>query len=367
MTPPASPHPPPRTPRLLPGQRDLAQWILEGGQSIRAPWAWRAQLRWHAWWFERLARQQSRRLEQPSPRHAPVFVLGFWRSGTTLLHEWLAALPGHAAPATWQCFNPASFLLTGAPGAAAAGMQRPMDAGWISPHSPQEDEFALLLQGAPSLYRGFIDPRRLPDLARELLDSRQAQGQEPWVAAWLEFLAGVEQQAQGRRLVLKSPNHVFRLPAIEQAFPGAPWVWIGRPAAEVWHSNLRMWRTMADTYGLWPVPEGKIEAFLEACMARYVAVLDAAVAALPVGRVLWVDFEELYGEPSALWPRLAAKLPPGIEPDWSLESWHAVVRAHPAAPPGTQRGREGGTRSALLEAYDTAQARARDRWGGPGR
>jgi hypothetical protein len=321
------------------------------------------QLRWHAWWFERLSRQQASRLEHPRPRQAPVFVLGFWRSGTTLLHEWLAALPGHAAPATWQCFNPASFLLTGAPSAAAPGVQRPMDAGWIAPHSPQEDEFALLLQGAPSLYRGFIDPRRLLDLAKELLGTRPAADSEPWVTHWLAFLAGVEQQARGKRLVLKSPNHVFRLPAIEQAFPGAPWVWIGRPAAEVWHSNLRMWQAMADTYGLWPVPEGRIEAFLEACMSRYVDVLNAAVAELPAHRLLWVDFDELYGDPSTLWPRLAARLPGRIEQDWSLDTWRAVLGTHPVAQPGTHAGRGRSMPTALLEAYDSAHARARTKWG----
>lgn len=363
MTPPASAPAQPRKPRLLAGQRELAQWTLQGGNSARAPWAWRMQLRWHAWWFERLSRQQASSLEQPRPRHAPVFVLGFWRSGTTLLHEWLSALPGHAAPATWQCFNPASFLLTGAPSAAAPGVQRPMDTGWIAPHSPQEDEFALLLQGAPSLYRGFIDPRRLADLACEVLEGEGAATHAPWVAPWLTFLAGVEQQASSRRLVLKSPNHVFRLPAIEQAFPGAPWVWIGRPAAEVWHSNLRMWRAMVDTYGLWPVPPGALEAFLDACMAHYTQVLERAVDAEPVSRVQWVEFDELYGDPQALLGRLTGRLPGPGGQGWDPGSWKTLPAPHPAKPAVTRTSEVPQGRAAVFAACDAAQRRARLAWG----
>lgn len=363
---PGNPNPGDR-PRLLPAHRDLARWTLEGGSSARAPWAWRAQLQWHAWWFERLAGRQASRQAYPHPQQLPVFVLGFWRSGTTLLHEWLAALPGYAAPLTWQCFNPASFLLTGPPArlSEAAGQKRPMDGGWIAPLSPQEDEFALLLQGAPSLYRGFVDPRRLGQLVSEVLD--EAAGDKAWLTPWLGFLAGVEQQAGGARLVLKSPNHSFRLKILEQVFPGAPWVWVGRPAAAVWHSNLRMWRAMIDTYGLWSPPEGQLEAFLDDCMARYVTTLDWALGSLPDNRVQWVDFEELYTEPRALLQRLAEGLPQPEGQDWSAACLQGVLNARPVATAGTQVGDSSGPRSGLFAAYDAAHARARLRWRSPGR
>src|SRR5262245_25743508 len=42
----------------------------------------------------------------------PVFVLGHWRSGTTLLHELLARDPRHAAPTTFDCLSPHHFLVT---------------------------------------------------------------------------------------------------------------------------------------------------------------------------------------------------------------------------------------------------------------
>src|SRR5688572_29893138 len=42
----------------------------------------------------------------------PLFVLGHWRTGTTLLHDLLALDPKNACPTTYQCCAPHHFLLT---------------------------------------------------------------------------------------------------------------------------------------------------------------------------------------------------------------------------------------------------------------
>src|SRR5207248_10716918 len=45
-------------------------------------------------------------------REPPVFVVGHWRTGTTLLHELLVLDPRHTSPTTLRCFAPGHFLLT---------------------------------------------------------------------------------------------------------------------------------------------------------------------------------------------------------------------------------------------------------------
>src|SRR5215467_9656387 len=44
--------------------------------------------------------------------HPPVFLLGFWRSGTTFLHELVCCDPRFGFPSTYACLNPAQFLVT---------------------------------------------------------------------------------------------------------------------------------------------------------------------------------------------------------------------------------------------------------------
>ena len=43
---------------------------------------------------------------------APIFVIGHWRTGTSLLHELLACDPRFSYPTTYQCLEPHHFLLT---------------------------------------------------------------------------------------------------------------------------------------------------------------------------------------------------------------------------------------------------------------
>src|SRR5947209_16325342 len=84
----------------------------------------------------------------------PLFILGHWRSGTTLLHELLVQDPRHGYPDTLQCMGPCQHLVTGPLLRRYVNWILPerrimdnMAVGW---GRPQEDEFALALLGAPS-------------------------------------------------------------------------------------------------------------------------------------------------------------------------------------------------------------------------
>lgn len=344
---------------LLGGAPSLARWILAGGRSPLAPAGWRMQLRWRAWWFERLARLQSKRIAVERPKRDPVLVLGFWRSGTTLLHERLAAMPNHQSPRTWQCFNPSTFVLTGTPKASRHEARRPMDDGRVSADSAQEDEFAILLQGAPSLYRGFIDPRRLDSLATELLEGPVGFS---WQSDWLRFLAAVESNGGGRRLVLKSPNHALRLDVVERVFPNSLQVWIGRPLPSVWASNLRMWQAMFARYALWPCPEGVLTRFLARSLDRYVRSLRMALEHRGREHTCWIDYEDLIERPSALQHALRRIL--GVDraqcTDTQLEN---IVANHPALQHSRSAIPLAADVSSRKDEIEHLHARARALWG----
>jgi omega-hydroxy-beta-dihydromenaquinone-9 sulfotransferase len=246
-----------------------------------------AQLRWHAYWFEHNWQAELGRLTSTPLPNDPIFTLGLWRSGTTALHELLAACTGWTTPRTWQCFRPSTCFLTGPP-AEEAVEYRPMDQGRITTLSPQEDEFALLLLGEPSAYRGFIDPRRLRACAERLWS-----GAEGTHERWQSFVRGVAASAPDSPVLLKSPNHTFRLPLLQSLFPGARFLWIGRATGEVLASNAKMWRAMMELYGLWDCPAGALEGFLQDMVRAAVVTLGRCLEEMPRERMLWVDFEQL--------------------------------------------------------------------------
>lgn len=307
------------------GARALAEWIRAGGRPARAPLGYGLRLPWHARLFELNWRTQLERMPHSQPPSAPLFILGLWRSGTTVLHELVNACGGWVAPQTWQCFNPSTCFLTGPP-AGDATVRRPMDQGVITAQGPQEDEFALLLLGEQSLYRGLIDPRRLAQCAAASWP-QDGSGLERWQV----FVRGVA--AGGGRLLLKSPGHTFRIPLLRRLFPAARFVWIGRHPGEVLASNMKMWRAMMQVYALWDCADGVLEGFLRDALRACSRVLEQCVAELSREQMLWVDFEALQTDPERVLRqilRFAGERPAhrGPSPDADIEAALASVPIH---------------------------------------
>src|SRR5579875_1148862 len=153
------------------------------------------------------------RVDSTPVEHSPLFILGHWRSGTTLLHELLSRDPRHAAPNTYECFVPHHFLLSRSwlPRLLSGLIptHRPMDkmaAGW---DRPQEDEFALCLLGQPSPYQRIAFPNQQVHNA-DLFDLRHLPPyvRKRWKATFLRLIKQWTLLNHGRRLVLKSPPHM---------------------------------------------------------------------------------------------------------------------------------------------------------------
>lgn len=258
--------------------------------QLRALYAWRA------WWFDRLLVLQNK-LALDSSFEDPVFVLGFWRSGTTFLHELLSLNPALLAPSTWQCMNPAGFVFHPAPPDAIT-ILRPMDGMPVSPDSPQEDEFALLAFGAPSIYRAFIDPARIGELiCLTDPDYWNAPGAGDWLGSFRAFLSRVCAQRPGIPL-LKSPGHCFRIRALVDAFPRSRFVWLVRDPGDTYQSNLKMWLAMFARYGLSePRPSG-LEDFLAEAIRNLAKSLGIATSLLDRTKLVVVDYSHFVSEPA---------------------------------------------------------------------
>lgn len=288
------------TPAVFSVGRDVFSWIQRGGRPERGGWKVSLLYRWQSFWFERNLALQRRLHPSPDAPALPAtsFILGMWRSGTTYIHTLLAQCPGITAPATWQCMNPASFRLRGRPHQSRT-VARPMDAVTIDAFSPQEDEWALLALGVPTVYRAFIDPRRLPELARWLEPEAWANERAGWVGTWLAFLTGVVQDA-AERLLLKSPGHTFRIEALMEQFPEATYIWMVRDPVEILMSNRKMWSAMFERYALWRWSPSVVDAFLAKAMAHAARSLEIAAQSLSPRRLVAVDFNRFCGSECAI-------------------------------------------------------------------
>jgi hypothetical protein len=184
----------------------------------------------------------------------PLFVIGHWRSGTTMLHELMVLDPRHTSPTTYACFEPGHFLLT--QGIVTRWFswilpsKRPMDnmaTGWLK---PQEDEFALCNLGIPSPYETMAFPND-PPAHPEYLDLKSIDDarRSEWKATLKSFLQRVT-LGDPRRIVLKSPPHTARVATLLEMFPDARFIHIVRDPYEVYASTDRLWRSLQQVQGL---------------------------------------------------------------------------------------------------------------------
>jgi hypothetical protein len=233
--------------------------------------------------------------------HNAVVVLGYWRSGTTLLHELLCLDTRYTFPTTHACMNPHHFLFSEASALASEGSsaQRPMDEMEVRPGSPQEDEFALLSLGARSPYEALLIPKILPE-ALKLTDPRDLspQDEKRWREVFLRFLAGVSVRGTGRPMVLKSPTHGARVSTLRELLPDARYILIVRDPVTNFESVVRMWRKMFETYALGPIPsDDDIREAVLADRLRFEAKLASATSDLPGNRFKAISYESLVADP----------------------------------------------------------------------
>jgi hypothetical protein len=232
---------------------------------------------------------------------APLFILGHWRTGTTLLHELLALDPRHAAPTTYDCFAPHHFLVSRSWLPRLLGWvvppRRPMDemtAGW---ERPQEDEFALCLLGLPSPYRRIAFPNLPPDRGSRDLGVLPPWARRRWKAALYRLVQQLTLANGGRRLVLKSPPHTCRIPTLLELFPDARFVHLIRDPYDVYPSTLHLWRFLYTAHGLQPPAWQELPAYILDTFVLMHERLEESKPRIPPGRFHELRYEDLVREP----------------------------------------------------------------------
>jgi hypothetical protein len=270
----------------------------------------------------------------PSP---PLFILGFWRSGTTFLHELFCCDPRFGFPSTYACLNPSHFLLTESfvRGRNVQPLaRRPMDNVRYSWLSPQEDEFALLALGAPSPYQALLVPSLMRDPS-SLLDPGRSDHEDRlrWTETLQQFLRMLTVQ-QNKAIVLKSPSHGFKLHELAPAFPQARYVIIERNPYEVFASNLKLWRTLLEMYSWEAFSLAEIEVFVLAAYLIHEEIIMQGARQAKTGPLARVRYEDLVADPVGQMERLYSEL--GI---LDFRSVRPRVEEHVARVSGHQRNR----------------------------
>ncbi len=256
-----------------------------------------------------------RKIAKAELQAPPVFIIGHWRSGTTLLHELLVTDPQFACASTFQCFAPSHHLVSQWAfvkfGSFLLPDKRPMDnmkAGW---ELPQEDEFALMNLGVGSPYLRIAFPQTQPKRLEYLtLADVPAEPKRLWSDALQWFVRTLAVANPGKRLVMKSPTHTGRVALLAELFPGAKFVHLTRDPKKLVPSTVRLWDSLDAVQALQrPADDPAADhQYVDDCMQEMYKGFDQQVAGLPRSDFMQIRYEDLVKDPRGIVEQIYSQL-----------------------------------------------------------
>lgn len=244
-----------------------------------------------------------KRLAQTSLPEPPVFIIGHWRSGTTMLHELMVRDEQFAYPTTYACFVPQHFLITSwfIPHLFwfCLPSKRPMDNMPVSFQHPQEDEMALLAMGLPSPLARIAFPNEPAPYLEYLNMEGISEGDlEKWKKGLDSFVRALTLKYQ-KPIVLKSPTHTGRIGVLSQMFPGARFVHIVRDPYTLFASSRRLWMTLDETQGFQLPKNEHLDEFIFTAFEKMYSGFEKQRSQVDPSQLCEVRYEDLIKDPVA--------------------------------------------------------------------
>ena len=254
-----------------------------------------------AWW-QRL--RYGKQIHDTQLAGVPIFIIGHWRSGTTLLHEYMIRDARFTFADTYACFVPEHFIvsrLTLRPIAALLmPKKRPIDNMEAGFDRPQEDEFALVSLGLPSPYRNIIFAGNGLNIDPEYLTLRNVstEDRKTWLDGLDTFLKTLTFQNPGKRIVLKSPPHTGRIKTLLERYPDAKFVHIHRNPYSIFPSTYNLWMRLSKDEGLQRPIDGRgMENYVFDNLNTMYDAFEEDVQHLPANQFCDIAYKELTTSP----------------------------------------------------------------------
>jgi hypothetical protein len=242
-----------------------------------------------------------RKIKNTVPKHDPVFILGYYRSGTTYLITLFSKDPSKGYISNIEAYLPTTFL--GSPRitrwmiSASLPEQRPMDNVIMTADEPTEDEYAIGVYEKYSIYNGFIFPRNFRLYSRYNSFNGLPEDLERWKKRWSWFNKKMAIRYDGRQMVYKNPTATFRIRHLLGMYPNAKFVHIYRNPYHVFSSNVKYHNEVFEIYALQTWDEEEMqETILENYREMY-EKFDRDRDLIPESNLVEVKYEDFIQDP----------------------------------------------------------------------
>lgn len=243
----------------------------------------------------------SKKIESTVPSHDPVFIIGYYRSGTTYLITLFSKDKNRGYVSNIEGYLPTTFL--GSPKitrwiiSASLPEQRPMDNVVMTPEEPTEDEYSIGTYEKYSIYHGFVFPRNFKLYSKYNSFDGLPEDLERWKKRWAWFHKKMTFQYEGKQIVYKNPTATFRIRHLLKMYPNAKFIHIYRNPYHVFSSNVKFHNEVFEIYALQTWDEEEMhETILENYREMY-EKFDQDRHLIPENNLVEVKYEDFIQKP----------------------------------------------------------------------
>jgi len=262
------------------------------------------------WWESFVFRRKIKKTKFTTP---PVFILGHWRSGTTLLHNTLCIDPSAGYVTTYQSVFPnnlaskwlfKTFMKINMP------EKRPTDNIRLDIDAPQEDEFAFSNMQPNAYYNFFYFPDRYRTFYDRAVHHKNLSGEEikRWFKSYDVLLKKALLNSNGRRLIIKNPVNTARIKHMLKMYPDAKFVYIYRNPVTVILSTRRFFKELFPTLILRKTENSSIDTMIYDIYPRLLDDYLEQKALIPKENLLEIRYEDFEQNPSLIIKRIYSEL-----------------------------------------------------------
>ncbi len=195
----------------------------------------------------------------------PIFIIGYWRSGTTYFHNLMSQDKNLGYVSTIQTFAPESFLLFRRISRLilekALPTKRAMDNIEMSVDYPEEEEHAIGNMSNYGFYNCWYVPKNMKKIFNKSVLFEQVSETEKtkWKELYINILKKAVFNMNGKRLLLKNPANTARIKILLELFPEAKFIHIYRNPFLVYASTKNMYIKTQKLHALQDIKDEEID------------------------------------------------------------------------------------------------------------
>ncbi len=185
----------------------------------------------------------------------PIFIIGFFRTGTTYLHLLFAKDKNLGFMSNLQGYTPNFYLsfekLSRDLLQESLPPTRPMDNVPLLLDEPIEEEYAVGARSEYSIYNALIWPKKFDYFSRFLtFDDCTSCDILRWEKLYHRALQKVTFSRGGKQLVLKNPPNAFKIKYLIKMYPNAKFIFTYRNPYTLYTSMYKFWLKTCEIFGL---------------------------------------------------------------------------------------------------------------------